>query len=523
MMKDFSIDPDPAVVQLLDELEGKVKASAVLAEEWRQARQSWPGPLADLNAMQRFREWFLLERSSAALGAAPAAAWSPAEIGEPEDDPWARLLGSFFGIFRPVLAGEEAALQDLWTGRVILTSGELPDLAPDALLHGRVAPAGEDRHTLLPGWRLTAGTELSLAIADDLQRARAAQPRARLSQFECEHLWARPALPVALPPAAADPEAFLAELENLLRQTPGWPMERVIEVLDQDGADALLEQLAFETDLPLDPLRALLAELRAAALAQEQNPAAPAPLTQAELDVEQVALALERFDQERAAGANVQAAWTELEKALELADGSLKSLKAPWLEEGEPIGPSQLPGLNFWVDAWAWEMEQTGAAPRSAELAAARSFCSFVESLRQGPADAEEIEPKDLWAFLTSSPDLPTLQQRRDELASFLRWLRAEQAAPLPLEELESATSPSWHRLAESVQLNARNRSAAGRGTQAARVWKTAPIQVLTENQEGAPVLGFPEQTAALVRTGDTLAGRWESGSFRLCAWFPSA
>lgn len=520
-MNDFASDPE--VVRLLDEMEARVQASAVLAEEWRQAREAWPGRLTDAAGPQRFREWFLLERVSPALGSPPAAAWSPRVLEEPETDPWARLLGSFFGIFRPALVAEEIGFEDLWSGRVIRLAEEPPALAATDLLHARAAPAGEERHVLLPGWRLTSGAELAQALADDLRRARAAQPRARLSQRECEVLWnQRAALPAAEDLAPPDPEAFLAELERLLLQTSGWPMERALAVLEQEGADSLLEQLAFETDLPLDPLRTLLAELRlATAAAEARGSAAPAP-TEAELDAAEVARALELFDRERAQGADAKAAWSKLEEALELEGGPLESLKAPWLEEGEAIGPSALPGLGFWVDAWVWEQSQTRTAPSEREIQAARAFAAFVESLRSGPADAAEVEAKDLWAFLTSSADPAVLQERREDLRSFLHWLRTEQASDLPLEELESSSSPTWQRLAESVQLNAAHRGAAGRGTQAARVWKTAPVQVLTEDQESAPVLGFPPHAAALVRPGDTLAGRWESGSFRLCAWFPS-
>lgn len=519
-MKEFSSDQE--VVRLLDEMEDRVRASAVLAEEWRKAQEAWPGPASDKKSVLRFREWFLLERASPALGGPPAAAWSPAETGTPENDPWARLLESFFGIFRPVLVEEGIGFEDLWSGRVIQLSGSLPALAPDELLHGRVAPAGDERHTLLPGWRLTTGEDLAQALADDLQRARAAHPRARLSQLECERLWnAHSTLPAVETAAAPDPETFLAELENLLRQDPQWPMERAIEILEQDGPEALLEQLAFETNLPLDPLRANLAELRAAALAANSIQEAGGQPSPAEIEAAEVAAALELFDRERAAGVDSKTAWSKLEAALELQGGPLESLKAPWLEEGEPIGPTALPGLEFWVEAWAWEQNQLHAEPRESELEAARAFAAFVEALRTEPTDAAEIKAQDLWAYLASSSDTETLEFRRRNLRSFLLWARNEQDAALPLEELESSSSPAWRRLAESVRLNAENRSRGGRGNQAVKVWKTSPIQVLTENQEGAPVLGFTDDAAALVRPGDTLAGRWEAGAFRLCAWFP--
>ncbi len=521
MAKEFPSDPE--VARLLDEMEARVLDSSVLVQEWRGALTAWPGSATDPRSALRFREWFLLERVSPALGSPPAAVWSPAETGEPETDPWARLLGSYFGIFRPVLAEEELAFADLWSGRVVRLTGDLPEPGPDLLLHGRVAPAGEATASLLPGWRVTRGLDLAEAIADDLQRARAAQPRARLSQLECERLWTHRAGPAIEAGAAAPkPEAFLAELERILLAAPDWPLERALEILEQDGAEALLEQLAFETDLPLEPLRGLLAELRAAALAAESAPASSAADAQAELDLAEIQSALARFDAERAAGADAKAAWAKLEAELELEGGPLEALKAPWLEEGEPIGPSALPGLAFWVDAWVWEQSQVVAPPSAEEIAVAREFAAFVEALRAVPSDAAEIKAQDLWAFLTASANADQLEQRRRHLMSFLRWLRVEQDAPLPLEELESSTGPTWKRLDESVRLNAAQRGQLGRGTQAARVWKTGPVQVLTENQEGALVLGFPEQTAALVRPGDTLAGRWVAGSFRLCAWFPS-
>ncbi len=519
-MKRFSTDAE--VVVLLDQMEQRVASVPALAREWREARNAWPGQASDSLQSDRFREWFLLERNSAALGAPPLAVWAPPETGEPAADPWTRLLASFFGVFRVAEEADDAglALAELWSGRRVVLGAGPGDLAAGTLLIGRVVPAGEETFTLLPGWRIERDVALAEALACDLGAARAAQPRARLSQLELERLW-KATNGEAAAPAARDPAERAAELERLLAAAPGWSLERASAVLEQDGTDGLLDRLAFETSLPLDPIRSLLAELRAQASAEECAEDARNPADET-VDPQQIATALKAFDQERSSGTDLRSAMGRLAETLDLAEDGADSLEDALVAPRESIGPSQLPGLDFWVEAWAWERNQNGAPPTAREVATAREFAAFIEGLRAEPTDAAEIEASDLWAFLAGSKDIPALSARRADLDSFLVWLREEQAVPLPLEESSSPSSPSYRRLQASVAWNSASRAKPGRRSQVVRVWKAKPLLVQTEGAESAPIHGVPEEVHGCIKAGDTLAGRWEAGAFHAEAWFPA-
>ncbi len=509
---------DQEAERLLLEMASRVQATPALAEEWRDARRAWPDAGADPRSQARFLEWFLLERISPALGGPPAAVWSPTATGEEHEDPWTRLLASFYGIFRSSGDGHAGApLLDLWSGRELRL--EPADALPaNALLFARAVPQGEGRHAVLPGWRIAASDALTEALIADLAAARVKAPRARLSQAELERLWsagrstATPAPPRAFP-------ALLRELADLLVDVPNWDVDRALEILEAEGAEPLLEQLAFETQVPLEPVRLWLAELRAAAEADEA--ARPAARPEPSVDPETTAAALEAFDQERAAGGDFRTAWARLMESLQVEDESDEATE-PWRRRGtDPIGPTELPGLGFWVDAWAWECEQIGRAPTVTEMKTARAFARFVESLRAEAADAAEVGAADLWAFFAGASEPAALEERRAGLLPFLRWLRDEQGATLPLEEAADPGSPEWRRLAASVAINARLRTVAGAPLQAARIWKTAPLRVRTEDAEEAPVLGLPPEAEALARIGDALTGRWEAGRFRAAGWYP--
>ena len=103
--------PNDPFETLLGELESRVMDDSALAEEWREALLHFSPLGPDPSVLLRFREWFLLENSSIALGTPPAVAWAPNTL-EP-DGPWARLLDSFFGIFQSTTDAQEGVLEDL--------------------------------------------------------------------------------------------------------------------------------------------------------------------------------------------------------------------------------------------------------------------------------------------------------------------------------------------------------------------------------------------------------------------------
>ena len=102
-------------------------------------------------------------------------------------------------------------------------------------------------------------------VEADLALARHKQPRARLSQRECDALFAN--LPDDETHAESDPvesvETLIAELENILTDAPGWDWGRVQGSLLEDGVAGTLDRLAFETQVDLEAARRVLPALAA--------------------------------------------------------------------------------------------------------------------------------------------------------------------------------------------------------------------------------------------------------------------
>lgn len=520
MRKDFPADAPPEALLLA--LEEAVRADPALSAEWAEARAAWPRSAGDPRSEDRFREWFLLERVSRALGAPPAAAWAPAEQGDRDLDPWTRLLEAQFRILQ--VADEEdgtARLRDLWSG-MQFAAVPLPAAARDAvLLLGRVAPRGEEGGCLLPGWRALEDAALATSLADDLLRARLDQPGARLSQRECELLLApRLRRASAREPVAA--ENRLQRLADCLAGAEGWTTERAVALLESSGADALLEALAFDSEVPLEPLRRLLAEWTAEASAADAAACPPAAGAEELLDPAAVESALAAYDGARAQGGSLNRAWSELRAALALGEGADAEREA-WAEDGapEPIGPDELPGLGFWMEAWHWERSAAGKPPSAAEAATAAAFAAFVEELREARLDAAEIRDEDVWRFLAASRDEPELARRERDLAAVVHWLHEEQAA------FESGNPESWsaqdrERLRASVALNASLRARRVAHPVLARVSEVEPPRVADEQGELTEVAGLPKEgTPPPLRRGDLLFGAWVAGVFEASAWFP--
>jgi hypothetical protein len=520
MRKDFPPDAPPET--LLAALEDRVLAAPALAAEWAQAWSEWPAAEADARVRERFREWFLLERESPALGMPPAAAWAPRELGERDEDPWTRLLEAQFRVLR-VDEGDApgtAELTDLWSG---MRFEEVPlpdDVGAARLLLGRIAPSGVQGGRLLAGWRSLADDVIADALAGDLARVRAEQPRARLSQRECEALLAPHLAAASAAAVEASDEERLQRLAELLRGAPGWTLARAVAVLEEGGAPALLERVAFESDLPLEPLRRLLSEWTAAQVAAQLR--APAHVAvDAPLRQEAVVQALAAYDRARAEGSSLDQAWQDLQDALDLPDVAPIADEELWTAsaEVEPIGPGALPGLGFWMETWAWEREQAGRPAGEAERAAAAEFAQFVERLREGELDAAELSARDLWNFYATSADAVQLARRQHALADLIAWLRAEQGA-FVAGDPQDWTAADRARLAASVELNARLRAQAVPIAVTTRLAAVEPARVATDHGDWVEVVGLGARGAPM-RPGDLVAGSWSAGSFRAAAWLP--
>lgn len=513
---------------LLASLEDRARADGALAAEWAEAWTAWPRSAGDRRAEARFREWFLLEREARALGAPPAAFWAPRELGERDEDPWTRLLEAQFRILRVEASGPGGArLRDLWSGQAF-EGVPLPDEAGAArLLFGRIAPRGEHGGRLLPGWRALADPSLADALAADLAQARAEQPRARLSQRECELLlvprFAGLEEADAAAAAAGDETDYPSRLAELLASAPGWNLERALALIRDGGPAELLDRIAFETGLPLDPFRELLAEwagAEASASARARPPETPADAADAALEPGEVARALAEFERVRAGGGDLDEALGDLRRALRLEPDEALGAAAEWSLEGPAMGPDSLPGLDFWIETWIWERGQAGRPVPAEESAAARELAAFLEALHEGKLDAAEVRGRDLWSHLAASRDAETLAQRQRRLQGWIAWLREEQGA-FEHDDPAAWSEADRERLRASVALNAGWRAERRGGATSARLAAIDPPRVRGEEGELAPVLGVAAEQAVGMRAGDLLLGGWEAGSFRISAWLP--
>ena len=508
---------DPAdLLTLLVQLEARVLADPVLERDYAHQRRRFPAPQGDEHAMLRFREWYLLEHAPEALGAPPALCWAPDEPAA--GSPWEQLLAARFGVARFPDPEDPDHVEEMWTGRRVELAAPLPGADEETLLVGWLTATGEGiSEAPLPGARVLAIPGLRAALQRDLAQARVAQPRSRLSQRGCEEILrgiaeaASAALGGGRAPSAED---FATALEALLVDQPGEDAERALAMRAQHGDEALLEELAFHTQVDLDETRRLLLEQRdAAATATRRG----ATATRGDADAETVAAALAAFD--AAAGqASLAERFAELEAALGLEPG-ISEEGAPLDEEAEELGPEQLPGLPFWIASWAWETEQTAAAPSREELLVLAELTDFLGASHDQDLDAQDLARTDLLAFLVAAPDDAGYARRAAGLQRFTLWLENEQQAQLDglAEALEGGLGERLH---TAVRVNAMLASRATARDDSATLVAVDPLQVEGRDAD-VPVRGLPADGADVYRVGDRLLGRWLDGAFEAAAWIP--
>ncbi len=535
--------PTDDVSALLASLFARLSEDAVLADEWTAAARAWPGELSDPDSGRRFAQWFLFERPSEALGAPPAVAWAPAEVGPLGTDPWASLLGSRFGFWEVLGPSTEGAahgvrFRDLATG----AEAEVPT-APSALpvggmVVGRLAPedAG-DVGRFLPGAWFVHEPRLRDALREDLAAARRRQPGARPSQEAAER-WLQALgggpMEVAAGDGASRPAddgggddhggaaesftAFRAALERALLGAPGWDADRVVELLRRHGPGEALDRLAFDTEADLETLRRLFAEHAGAWESPEAPAHRPQPLTAVDedaVDPEAVARALRVFEEDREAGVPANLAAERMAESLGLPPEPM-----PWDAEREDFGPTEALGLTPALEAWRWEEDRAGRPPTASEWRAVEELVGFVEGLRRGRVEPFELAPHEVFAHLMASPDPETLRARLADLRRFLGWMAREQQAPL--EGLLS----EWDRevpLRVGAALRTSPEAAAeGPGTPAVeRVVAIAPVRVGGGEDAEVTVSGLTPEVESVVRVGDRLAGRWREGGFLADRFLP--
>jgi len=520
--------PRTEIAAFLNRLEEQARAIQAVAQEWETAAKIWPGPEGDQPSKDRFREWFLLERSSEALGAPPLLALAP--VPEEEDSPWTKMFAAYLGIFQ-ALGPDDTGMptfEDLWSGRQIRLDQELPGTQDGILLYGFVVEVDEAHHAPLPGSCLLAGGKLSDALAGDLSRIRVEQPGGRLSLRSCEEFLQFALQGQSHQEAAA--ESLERALEILFAEVPQWDPQRLQLEIQQNGIAATMNRLAFETDIDLEELRQLLAQESSST--QEESAAAPAefsPQVSEEAIQVDVQHALDSFDQILNQQHNLDEAFRTLERELGLEEGaSSVDPEEQILLQKEPdatadMGPEQVPGMNFWLDCVRWERRQGLAPQDGVNESIEEAWLQHLAATHDGELEPQDIGQQEALSFLVQATNPEEVTSRLQGLKPFLLWLHQEQEAPLPNWLIQSdQDAPEWLRLQAVVACNQAGRRKDWQPEAMAVIANTHPLQVQAED-DVANVKGMDPSWSEHIAIGDHVSGRWRQGHFEALLWLPAA
>ena len=496
-MQDSSSSQNP--IQLFQELIQKLDEDDVLKKEQEDAWSQFAPCENHPGSLFRFLEWFLLERDSESLGSSPIAAWAP-DSGD-RNCPWKHLQGCSFSFYTVEEGGSPGLSKctDLWNDQTY--SCLLPQSLShgDLILMGRFVHSGESNSFIpLPGMLGFPESPTTTALLNDLRKQKSVSPTSRLSQCECEKL-----LPGIDPaPSIQNPEQ---KLQALFEAREEWTWKRAANILEEQGSQALLDAVAFETGIDLALLRSLL-------LAMElEHPSAPqGNLSESSpLNTEQLGAALTNFEAKREAGEPLELIFDQLEEDL--------GIQAPNNGPQEPIGPAAGCGLGQWIDFYEWEMRGTNQED-SLNKEHLALFSEWAENQKGRPMDAQEISPAEILPFLCSE-DVPIpSQERMESILPFLTWCQTEQGAGLE-QFLHDLRGPLGERILSLAKLN--EVLAGPNPTATSQLETVEPLQVMDESKELAPVHGCPTEWSSSLKPGDWLRGNWQDGIFQLSKVVP--
>ncbi|MDA0667521.1 MAG: hypothetical protein O3A95_07625 [Planctomycetota bacterium] len=502
---------------LLHELEARCKVDPSLNQEWEDARADFLSKSGEnVHTENRFREWFLLERVSPTLGSPPAVLWAP---DAPEvDSIWHRLLDSFYGIFQGIGNDDEGfpLLEDLWSGRQIRLIGSRMKIDDTGVMVGRVAVGGEEHHVPFPGTAFLIAPGLADALAKDLSSIRAKQPRSRLSQQQCENLL----LPyrVAQEEENQSTEDFQQQLRELLEDQNKWDIPQVIALLEKEGPQETLNQIAFDSDIDLEALRHCIHGLTAQGSDNPISSKTPEE-DQDYLDPKDVLEALEAFDTAIENGTDLVQSFSALEEKLGFEAGTSDPYQEV-LNEGtsaEPVGTQEAPGSAMWMATYLWEQEQMGAHPGRESLEEITHFLEFLRNIFGRNLEADEVHQHQILAYFCQAESSEILTEQLSHLEPFLAWLIEEQGALIQMDQ------PSRELIHRVVSVNQHWSGSDSITGSMAMVQETDPLQVGTDSGDAAIVMGWPEGFDFQPGIGDALRGQWRHGKFQIGAWFPKA
>ncbi len=434
-------------------------------EQFRAAGE--PGDTAHALASRRAAEWFLLERPSTALQGVPLELLMHGAIGSedelPDQEVLQALVGSFCGVFEvsDVRPGEGVWVRDL------LAFGEHPLAEPEGshalergdVLVGRLFPVGAGLHRISPAAGVFRSRGLVTALAHDLERAREGRRGvARLSQAELESMFfgerAEAPSDAQLPSEAQRIERARTVLahaglepqnvELVLQRLATTPLDSQRVLLDAaDPIAAVLDALAFETDVDLDVVRTALLEAWPG-LARPQAVRASPDERSGPVDVERAVAA---FDRGRAEGRDLEQLFRELEGDLDL-DGQEAQAE-------ESLAPD-FPGVvGAMVEEFIWDTERE----QGPDAARAHRCLTRLSAFGAPIGVFEELGARDLLSFcavwLPEWGELAGAEEARavlNALRAFCQWAEEQHEVPLrqAFEAEVAALEDSLPRIAEA-------------------------------------------------------------------------
>jgi len=445
----MSLSDASAAKDAVERLADRLASDPHLRTEMQRARREFfPTPTAGAGstAELRFREWFVCERESELLGAVPLTL---PIAGDDADD----LADSQAGLWLVQHAADGAAsgrdLQDDTVVDFVVPPGTLQ--AGD-LVVGRLFAMGAGRCVpSIAAAIFRPGAELAQAFARDLERL---QLDRRLLQVELEHLLLQRPGQVARQqtegPTTPPLEHLEADLEALLRRTTteldGAELSQRLAVAVRPGSviGPVLDELAFDTDVDLDAVRALLLQIWNAHHPEEASvvDAAPEPSTApGESLGERLARTLdEGLAQKRDVGdlfaqlERMAGIEPEADDEADRDDGVGEDEAAATGRVGHDDQEEPTGNLVPLVEEYLWETERVDD-PAAGPL---RLFARLQQNAAVPHADLEAITPTDilrslLHIYLGAPPDQRAAAVRFafTQLRAFCAWAETTQELQL--------------------------------------------------------------------------------------------
>ncbi len=439
-----------ALAELLERARGNSLLRSELEtsrDEFLSATATAGGTNTKAMAERRHLEWFLLERSSEALGAVPAQVLG-VEPDSIEDSEFTQgreaLLGSFASVFEitGVRSGEGVWVRDLaGLGEYPLEEADASrTLEVEDLLVGRVFPVGDALYRISHASGFFRDPRLLEAVRADLTRAREGRRAVlRLSQRELELMFFAGASlqPGGTETARANEKPTLdratvialarrclsdgglddSEADDVLAELASEPFNPSVVIPGAgDRLGDILARLAFDTHVDLETARRALTAAWPflCAAPEDPRPASakpcaprPEPKAKAKPPARKVERALSEFDARRLQGDGLDALFESLERELELdQDESEDNDSAP-----------DFPGVvGAMVIEFLWDMDRERGSATARPLAAIANFSEFGRSY----GVFENLGERDLLLFACL-----WLPERAPSAAEALRWLHS--------------------------------------------------------------------------------------------------